>query len=187
MKKTIEHTENLSLVQAEICEIRRLNENGDGERFELVSRLSALWRAKAVVICTGTYLDSRVIIGEVIYPSGPDGLHPAAYLTKSLEELDIKMLRFKTGTPPRIDARSVDYSVLERQDGEEKLTPYSADTNIKELDARPKLPCYIAYTNEETHRIIRDHISESPLYSGKITGIGPRYCPSIEEIGRAHV
>lgn len=91
------------------------------------------------------------------------------------------MLRFKTGTPPRIDARSVDYSVLERQDGEEKLTPYSADTNIKELDARPKLPCYIAYTNEETHRIIRDHISESPLYSGKITGIGPRYCPSIED------
>lgn len=181
MKKTIEHTENLSLVQAEICEIRRLNENVNGERFELVSRLSALWRAKAVVICTGTYLDSRVIIGEVIYPSGPDGLHPAAYLTKSLEALGIKMLRFKTGTPPRIDARSVDYSVLERQDGEEKLTPYSADTNIKELDERPKLPCYIAYTNEETHRIIRDHISESPLYSGKITGIGPRYCPSIED------
>lgn len=181
MKKTIEHTENLSLVQAEICEIRRLNENGDGERFELVSRLSALWRAKAVVICTGTYLDSRVIIGEVIYPSGPDGLHPAAYLTKSLEALGIKMLRFKTGTPPRIDARSVDYSALERQDGEEKLTPYSADTDIKELDARPKLPCYIAYTNEETHKIIRDHISESPLYSGKITGVGPRYCPSIED------
>lgn len=181
MKKTIEHTENLSLVQAEICEIRRLNENSDGERFELVSRLSALWRAKAVVICTGTYLDSRVIIGEVIYPSGPDGLHPAAYLTKSLEALGIKMLRFKTGTPPRIDARSVNYSVLERQDGEEKLTPYSADTNIKEFDARPKLPCHIAYTNEETHKIIRDHISESPLYSGKITGVGPRYCPSIED------
>ncbi|MGN1095264.1 MAG: tRNA uridine-5-carboxymethylaminomethyl(34) synthesis enzyme MnmG, partial [Eubacteriales bacterium] len=181
MKKTIEHTENLSLVQAEICEIRRLENDNDGMRFSLVTRLSAVYHAKTVVICTGTYLDSRVIIGDVIYPSGPDGLHPASYLSKSIELLGIKMLRFKTGTPPRIDARTVDYSVLERQDGDEKLTPYSADTDIKELESRPRLPCYIVYTNEETHKIIREHISESPLYSGKITGIGPRYCPSIED------
>lgn len=181
MKKTLEHTDGLSLIQAEICEIRRLENTSDGSRFALVSRLSAVWHAKAVVISTGTYLDSQVIIGEVMYPSGPDGLHPAAYLTSSLESFGIKMLRFKTGTPPRIDARSVDYSVLERQDGDETLTPYSADTDIRELEKRPRLPCYIAYTNEETHRIIRQHISESPLYSGKIHGVGPRYCPSIED------
>ena len=179
MKKTIEHTENLSLIQAEICEIRKLDE-GD-YRFAVVDRLSAIWHAKTVIICSGTFLDSKIIIGDVIYPSGPDGLHPAAFLTKSILELGVKMLRFKTGTPPRIDARTVDYSVLERQDGEEKLTPYSAETEMHDLEARPKLPCYIAYTNEETHRIIREHISESPLYSGQIKGVGPRYCPSIED------
>lgn len=181
MKKTIEHTEGLSLIQAEICEIRKLENAEDGARFAVVDRLSAVWHAKTVVICSGTYLDSRVIIGDVMYSSGPDGLHPAAYLTKSLLDLGIKMLRFKTGTPPRIDARTVDYSVLERQDGEEKLTPYSAETKMADLESRPKLPCYIAYTNEETHRIIREHISESPLYSGQIKGVGPRYCPSIED------
>ena len=179
MKKTIEHTENLSLIQAEICEIRKIDE-GD-YRFAVVDRLSAIWHAKTVIICSGTFLDSKIIIGDVIYPSGPDGLHPAAFLTKSILELGVKMLRFKTGTPPRIDARTVDYSVLERQDGEEKLTPYSAETEMADLEARPKLPCYIAYTNEETHRIIREHISESPLYSGQIKGVGPRYCPSIED------
>lgn len=181
MKKTIEHTEGLSLIQAEICEIRKLENAEDDARFAVVDRLSAVWHAKTVVICSGTYLDSRVIIGDVMYSSGPDGLHPAAYLTKSLLDLGIKMLRFKTGTPPRIDARTVDYSVLERQDGEEKLTPYSAETKMADLESRPKLPCYIAYTNEETHRIIREHISESPLYSGQIKGVGPRYCPSIED------
>ncbi len=181
MKKTLEHTENLSLVQAEICEIRKIENDESGMRFAVVDRLSAVWHAKTVIVCSGTYLDSRVIIGDVIYPSGPDGFHPAAFLTKSLLDLGVKMLRFKTGTPPRIDARTVDYSVLEKQDGEEKLTPYSADTDIADLDARPKLPCYIAYTNEETHKIIRDHISESPLYSGQIKGVGPRYCPSIED------
>lgn len=181
MKKTIEHTEGLSLIQAEICEIRKIENAEDGARFAVVDRLSAVWHAKTVVICSGTYLDSRVIIGDVMYSSGPDGLHPAAYLTKSLLDLGIKMLRFKTGTPPRIDARTVDYSVLERQDGEEKLTPYSAETKMADLESRPKLPCYIAYTNEETHRIIREHISESPLYSGQIKGVGPRYCPSIED------
>lgn len=181
MKKTIEHIEGLSLIQAEICEIRKLENMEDGSRFAIVDRLSAVWHAKTVVICSGTYLDSRVIIGDVMYSSGPDGLHPAAYLTRSLLDLGIKMLRFKTGTPPRIDARTVDYSVLERQDGEEKLTPYSAETKMTDLEARPKLPCYIAYTNEETHRIIREHISESPLYSGQIKGVGPRYCPSIED------
>ncbi len=181
MKKTLEHTENLSLIQEEICAIRPLEGGADGYRFALVSRLEAVWHAKAVVISTGTYLDSRVIIGDIMYSSGPDGLHAATKLTSSIAALGIRMLRFKTGTPPRIDERSVDLSVLERQDGEEKLTPYSADTDIEALKKRPALPCYIAYTNEQTHRIIREHIDESPLFSGKITGVGPRYCPSIED------
>ncbi len=178
MKKTIEHTDNLSLIQAEITDIR-LNENS--EVHEVITDLGAVWRVKTAVICTGTYLDSRVIIGDYSASSGPDGLHAAKSLTASLEKLGIRMMRFKTGTPPRIDSRTIDYSKLERQDGEKKLTPYSADTAKEDLEARPKLPCYIAYTNEATHEIIRKNIGRSPLYSGEIHGIGPRYCPSIED------
>ena len=177
MKKTIEHTENLSLIQAEITDIRP-TQNGD---FEVITELSAVFRVKAAVICTGTFLDSRVIIGSYTASSGPDGLHAAKKLTANLEKLGIRIMRFKTGTPPRIDSRTIDYSKLERQDGEEKLTPYSADTKQEDLEARPKLPCYIAYTNETTHAIIRENIDRSPLYSGEIHGIGPRYCPSIED------
>lgn len=177
MKKTVEHTDGLSLVQAEITDIRLK----DGAVSEVVTDLGAVWHTKAVVICTGTYLDSRVIIGDVHYSSGPDGLHAAKSLTASLLQLGIRIMRFKTGTPPRIDSRSIDYAKLERQDGEKHPTPYSADTDLKELEARPKLPCYIAYTNEKTHAIIRENIGRSPLYSGEIHGIGPRYCPSIED------
>ena len=177
MKKTIEHTENLSLIQAEITDIRP-DENGE---FDIITELSAVFHVKAAVICTGTFLDSRIIIGDYTASSGPDGLHAAKNLTANLEKLGIRIMRFKTGTPPRIDSRSIDYSKLERQDGEEKLTPYSADTKQEDLEARPKLPCYIAYTNETTHDIIRANIDRSPLYSGEIHGIGPRYCPSIED------
>jgi tRNA uridine 5-carboxymethylaminomethyl modification enzyme len=177
MKKTIEHTENLSLIQAEITDIRP-DENGE---FDIITELSAVFHVKAAVICTGTFLDSRIIIGNYTASSGPDGLHAAKNLTANLEKLGIRIMRFKTGTPPRIDSRSIDYSKLERQDGEEKLTPYSADTKQEDLEARPKLPCYIAYTNETTHDIIRANIDRSPLYSGEIHGIGPRYCPSIED------
>lgn len=177
MKKTIEHTDGLSLVQAEITDIRVK----DGAVTEVITALGAIWRVKAAVICTGTYLDSRVIIGSYTASSGPDGLHAAKSLTGSLEALGIRMMRFKTGTPPRIDSRTIDYSKLERQDGEAHPTPYSADTRMEDLDARPKLPCYIAYTNETTHEIIRRNIGRSPLYSGEIHGIGPRYCPSIED------
>ena len=177
MKKTIEHTDGLSLIQAEITDIRIK----DGAVSEIVTELGAVWKTKAVVICTGTYLDSRVIIGDFHMSSGPDGLHAAKSLTASLLGLGIRMMRFKTGTPPRIDSRTIDYTKLERQDGEEHPTPYSADTKIADLEARPKLPCYIAYTNEKTHAIIRRHLDRSPLYSGEIHGIGPRYCPSIED------
>jgi len=179
MKKTVEHTENLSLVQAEIVGIEQ--ENGDsGVLWKVKTMLGGIYYAKAVIISSGTFLDSRIIIGEYVKSSGPDGMHAAQGLTESLKALGIKIMRFKTGTPPRIDGRSVDYSVLERQDGD-KIVPYSADTDIADLESRPKLPCYIAYTNEETHKIIRDNISRSPLYSGQIEGIGPRYCPSIED------
>ena len=178
MKKTIEHTPNLSLIQAEITDIR-LNETGAVQA--VVTELGAVFHVKAAVICTGTYLDSRVIIGDYTASSGPDGLHAAKSLTANLEKLGIRIMRFKTGTPPRIDSRTIDYSKLERQEGEKKLTPYSADTKQEDLEARPKLPCYIAYTNETTHSIIRNNIDRSPLYSGEIHGIGPRYCPSIED------
>lgn len=176
MKKTVEHTENLHLIQAEICEIRR--ESGG---FALVTAVGAIYTARAAIICSGTYLDSRVIIGDFRKSSGPDGMHAAVGLTESLRALGIRIMRFKTGTPPRIDARSVDLSKLERQEGEVFPTPYSTDTDISDLYARPKLPCYIAYTNEKTHEIIRRNIHRSPLYSGEIKGIGPRYCPSIED------
>ena len=180
MKKTIEHTDNLTLVQAEIVDVK-IDEGGEKPKVcSVVTALGGVYNAKAVVVCTGTYLDSRIIIGEFTKPSGPDGMHPAVALTKSLQKLGVKIMRFKTGTPPRIDERSVDLSVLERQDGE-PVTPYSADTDVAALDARPKLPCYIVYTNEQTHQIIRENISRSPLYSGEIHGVGPRYCPSIED------
>lgn len=177
MKKTLEHTDGLFLVQAEVTEIRV----SDGAASEIVTELGAVWRAKAIVVCTGTYLDSRVIIGDYRASSGPDGLHAARSLTASLVGLGIRTMRFKTGTPPRLDSRTIDYSKLERQDGEEHPTPYSADTPPEVLEARPKLPCYIAYTNETTHEIIRRNLGRSPLYSGEIRGIGPRYCPSIED------
>lgn len=181
MKKTIEHTDNLRLVQAEIREVRTEDKNGIPSVCSVVTRLSGVWNVKAAVICSGTYLDSRVIIGELMYSSGPDGMHAAVGLTESLKKLGLHFLRFKTGTPPRLDARSIDFSVLERQDGEKIMKPYSADTDPSVMSSRPNLPCYIAYTNEETHRIIRENIHRSPLYSGEIKGIGPRYCPSIED------
>ena len=181
MKKTCEHTDNLKLIQAEIVDVRTQNTDGKTSVCSVVTRLGGVWEVKAVVVCTGTYLDSRVIIGEVRYSSGPDGLHAAVGLTESLKKLGIEFYRFKTGTPPRIDSRSVDYSKLEIQEGNEILEPYSKDTDVNELQKRPKLPCYIAYTNEKTHQIIRDNLHRSPLYSGDIKGIGPRYCPSIED------
>ena len=181
MKNTIEHTDNLSLVQGEIVEIRTKENAGNTEVFSVVTRLGAVWETKAIVIASGTYLDSRVIIGEVKYSSGPDGMHASVGLSKCLEKLGIELYRFKTGTPPRIDARSVDYSKLEVQYGKDEMEPYSFDSDRESVNSRPHMKCYIAYTNEETHKIIRDNIHRSPLYSGEIHGIGPRYCPSIED------
>lgn len=176
MKKTIENTKNLSLIQAEITAIEK-NENG----FNVTTRYGAVFAAKAVIVCAGTYLCGRVIVGDVSYSSGPDNMHPANFLTDSLKALGVEILRFKTGTPARIHRDTIDYSVLEEQSGDENPACFSYYTDKNEFSSRVQKKCYIAYTNAETHRIIRENLHRSPLYSGNIRGVGPRYCPSIED------
>ena len=177
MKSVIEKTEHLRLYQAEVVKI--LTDASDAV-CGVVTSLGAVFDCKAAIICSGTYLRGRVVVGECAYSSGPDGQLPAAHLTDNLKELGITLMRFKTGTPPRILKSSVDLSRLEPQRGDCDV-PFSADTTRTELSSRPDIPCYIVYTNEQTHKIIRDNLSRSPLYSGVIKGTGPRYCPSIED------
>lgn len=173
MKNVMEKTDNLYLKQAEIVDLRR-----DGNEWILKTRLEALHRAKAVILATGTFLAGKVYIGDVSYESGPDGMFPAVELAKSLKELGLLTRRFKTGTPPRINRRSVDTSNLEPQYGDERIVPFSFNRNI---EIRNTEPCYITYTGAETKKIILENLHRSPLYSGKIDGVGPRYCPSIED------
>ncbi len=173
MKHTLELQENLTLKQATVVEL--LTENGRVSG--LVTQLGAEYRVRACVIAAGTYLDSRVITGEVSLPSGPDGLRPAPELTESLRALGLRLRRFKTGTPPRINAKTVDFSQMEPQPGDETPEPFSFST---EAPVENRAICYLTYTNSETHRIIRENLARSPLYDGSITGVGPRYCPSIE-------
>ncbi len=174
MKKTIEQTENLLLKQAEIIEIICQ----DGGIYGVVTHIGAFYRTKAVIVSTGTYLKGKIIIGNVSYNGGPDGMFPANRLSASLLSLGVKLMRFKTGTPARINRRSVDFSKMEEQLGDEEITPFSFEhDNIGEN----KMSCFLTYTNEQTHQIIRDNLHRSPLYSGMIEGIGPRYCPSIED------
>ncbi len=181
MKQTIERTEHLRLIQAEITDVLTEETPGGRRVTGLVTALGTSWRADAVIVATGTYLDSRVIVGEHAFASGPDGMLPSKGLSESLAALGISLRRFKTGTPVRIHRSSIDLSVLERQDGEEEITPFSADTDREALNRIDQLPCHTAYTNEETHRIIRENLDRSPLFSGMIRGTGPRYCPSIED------
>lgn len=181
MKETCENTPNLQIKQAEIADIRVTEENGRKKVREVVTTMGALWRVSAAIICSGTYLKGRVITGEVAYSSGPDGMLPASELSASLLREGIRLMRFKTGTPPRIHSDSIDYTKLELHPGDEKIIPFSRKTKESELYARPALPCYIVYTNEKTHEIIRNNLDRSPLYSGMIEGVGPRYCPSIED------
>ncbi len=172
MKNVVENTPNLTLKQSEVVEICA-DENGVTG---VTTSFGAFYPAKCVVIATGTSLGGRIIVGEEAYESGPDNTLPANRLVESLKEIGVKLVRFKTGTPPRIHADSIDYSKLERQDGDEVPTMFGF------YPSRPNaLPCYIAYTNSETHRIIHENLSRSPLYSGVIHGTGPRYCPSIED------
>ena len=174
MKQVIERQENLDLKQAEIVEIRAK----DGRVESVVTHLGAVHRIKTAILCTGTFLRGRIFVGDVSYESGPDGLHAATRLSESLQALGIPLRRFKTGTPARVHRASIDFSQLEPQEGDEPITPFSFET---EQELHNQAICHIAYTNEATHQVIRQNIHRSPLYGGKIEGIGPRYCPSIED------
>lgn len=173
MKHTLELQENLSLKQAQIVEIRTEN----GEVSAVVTQLGAVYPVKAVVVATGTYLDSTVITGSCVYPSGPDGMHPSQGLADSLRSLGLELRRFKTGTPPRVNRRSVDFSKMEVQPGDETPEPFSYRTTGC---VNNSAVCYLTYTCEATHEIIRANLNRSPMYDGTISGVGPRYCPSIE-------
>ena len=173
MKQTLELQENLELKQAQITEV--LVENGQVTGVQ--TQLGAIYDAKAVIIASGTYLDSTIITGEVVIESGPDGMHPSKGLADNLRSLGLPLRRFKTGTPPRINRRSVDFSKMELQPGDETPEPFSFRTEEKIYNSAV---CYLTYTNEETHRIIRENLHRSPMYDGTISGVGPRYCPSIE-------
>ncbi|MBC5582315.1 tRNA uridine-5-carboxymethylaminomethyl(34) synthesis enzyme MnmG [Anaerofilum sp. BX8] len=174
MKRLLERTQNLELKQGEV--VRLLSE--DGRVTGVETRLCAGYRAGAVILATGTYLAGKIYVGEASYESGPDGQHAALGLSDSLRALGVSLRRFKTGTPARANRRSIDFSALEVQPGDEPVEPFSFMTRG---DLRNKVVCHITYTNEQTHRIILDNIGRSPLYGGKIEGVGPRYCPSIED------
>ena len=173
MKRVLETTEHLALYQAEITDLAR-----DGDGFLLTTRLGAQYRARAVVIATGTFLGGRIFVGDVHYDGGPDGMFAATALTASLAALGISLRRFKTGTPPRVLRSSVNFEGLERQPGEDPVIPFSFENETPLVN---KSDCYITWTNEETRRIILDNLHRSPLYGGAIQGVGPRYCPSIED------
>ena len=173
MKHVLELQENLELKQAQIVEILTAEGAVTGVR----TQLGAQYGAKAVVIATGTYLDSTVITGQSVIPSGPDGMHPSVGLADNLRALGLHLRRFKTGTPPRVNRRSIDFSQMEVQPGDETAEPFSFRTTHK---VNNSAVCYLTYTNEETHRIIRENLYRSPMYDGTISGVGPRYCPSIE-------
>lgn len=174
MKKRLEHQEDLQLKQAEICAVLTEGDSICGVR----THLGTEYGARAVIICSGTYLKGKVLIGDYERESGPDGTFPANELSESLKSLGITLRRFKTGTPARIHSASLDFDAMEREDGDDEITPFSFET---EGAGKNKACCYLTYTNEETHRIIRDNIEKAPMYSGRVNGIGARYCPSIED------
>lgn len=176
MRKTLENTENLTIKQAEVSEI--VVENGILTGIKTFS--GAIYHCKACVLCTGTYLKARCIYGDVSNYTGPNGLQAANHLTDSLKANGIEMYRFKTGTPARIDKRSIDFSKMEEQFGDEKIIPFSFSTDPKDVQI-DQISCWLTYTNEKTHEIIKENLDRSPLYSGMIEGTGPRYCPSIED------
>lgn len=176
MRKTLENQEHLTIKQGEVT--RLLTKNGCITGVELYS--GAVYHCKAVILCTGTYLKARCIYGDVSSYTGPNGLQAANYLTDSLKELGVEMFRFKTGTPARIAGNSIDYSKMEEQFGDERVVPFSFSTDPETVQI-PQKSCWLTYTNEKTHEIIRNNLDRSPLYSGTIEGTGPRYCPSIED------
>lgn len=174
MKKVLEEQENLKIRQIEVTEL--IVE--DGKVIGVITKNGAIFKCKAVILATGTYLKGKIIIGEVSYSGGPNGLFPANDLSQSLLDLGISLRRFKTGTPARINKKSVDFSKMIEQNGDEKIVPFSFMS--KDID-KEQVSCYLTYTNETTHNIIRENIDRSPIYNGSIKGVGPRYCPSIED------
>ncbi len=174
MKHTLEKQANLELKQAEIVDIKV----EDGKIKSIETDVGAIYNVKTLIVATGTYLKGKIFIGEYSRESGPDGVFPANKLSESLKRLGVNLIRFKTGTPARINKKSIDFSKMEVQKGEEGLTPFSFEDEAKDFE---QVDCYLTYTNEETHKIIRENLYRSPLYGGEIVGTGPRYCPSIED------
>ena len=177
IKRVLEQTQNLRLVQAEIVDITV----EDAKVRSVTTSLGEIWECEAAIISTGTYLESRIFVGDVNYAAGPDGMLAARGLSAALERIGVKLMRFKTGTPSRVLKSTINLDVLERQDGEEKIIPYSALTEESYFDTLTQTPCHIVYTNAETHALIHENITRSAMYSGHIHGTGPRYCPSIED------
>ena len=176
MRKVLQSTPNLVLRQAEVCDL--MIENGQIKGVKTIS--GATYFSKAVVLCTGTYLNARCLYGSVIEYTGPNGLKAATHLSDSLRANNVKLLRFKTGTPARIDRRSIDFSKMTEQFGDPVITPFSFTSDKRKIQ-KPQVSCFLTYTNEHTHDIIRAHLDESPIYAGVIEGTGPRYCPSLED------
>lgn len=194
MRRTLENTDHLTIKQAEVCEIlmeekKNASQAGEREQDSVKSKHrvtgikilnGGIYKCRAVVLCTGTYLNARCLCGESITNTGPNGLMAATHLTDSLLSLGIEMQRFKTGTPARMDKRSIDFSKMEEQFGDERIVPFSFSTNPEDVQI-DQVSCWLTYTNEKTHEIIRDNLDRSPIYAGIIEGTGPRYCPSIED------
>ena len=181
MRQVLENTDHLTIKQAEVCELLATTDDSGKKVITGVKLFTgAIYEAKAVVLCTGTYLKARCLCGEAITHTGPNGLQPANYLTDSLKSLGIDIRRFKTGTPARMDKRSIDFSKMEEQFGDKVVVPFSFSTNPEDVQI-DQISCWLTYTNEETHEIIRNNLDRSPIYAGVIEGTGPRYCPSIED------
>jgi tRNA uridine 5-carboxymethylaminomethyl modification enzyme len=182
MRKTLENTDHLTIKQAEVCEILADYDEASGQQIIKGVKIynGGIYKCKAVVLCTGTYLNARCLCGESITYTGPNGLQAATHLTDSLKALGIEMQRFKTGTPARMDKRSIDFSKMEEQFGDERVVPFSFSTDPESVQI-DQVSCWLTYTNEKTHEIIRNNLDRSPIYAGIIEGTGPRYCPSIED------
>ena len=180
MKSTLEKEKNLRLVQAEIVNILTEKRDGVISVLGVVTSLSEKWKAEKVIIASGTFLNSQIFVGDKVYSGGPDGMMAAVGLSDSLRALGIELMRFKTGTPARVHKRSIDLSLLEEQYGEDEPVPYSSRTDEALYDGANRVPCHVVYTNEKTHKIILDNLDRCAMYSGNISGTGPRYCPSIE-------
>ena len=182
MKHTLELTEHLRLIQAEVIDLHTVTDADGNKRVDaVVTHLGEVWHCDAAIICSGTFLDSRIFVGDVNYPAGPDGMLAARVLSDALRREGISLMRFKTGTPARVKRASIDLDALEVQPGEEEITPYHSSHAEEMFDGMEQIPCHIVYTNAETHEIIRSNIGRSAMYGGHIHGTGPRYCPSIED------